>query len=220
MRLDEWSQVAGIAAIPLGIIVWLVDRKQVITFCKKWSAIIVASFAIVILYAIWQRSWFNWLVHPVTWPVWALIILGIFGFVVAFMIWFLAKLSAEIPAGIQVQPKQFNPYEYTSDEIFGVDWLWDYRGDVLGDELSAFCPNKKCMCRLTIQVNPERISLQGSGYGSHVAIPVSLNCTNCGFSRQFNSDWNKLKHDVFLEIERRVRTGEFQQRLTQNTNAA
>jgi hypothetical protein len=218
--VEKWSWIAGIAALPLAVILWLVDRKQVISFCRRWSKIIIMAFILAIMYAIWKQGWLNWLAHPVTWPLWGLIIFCIFIVVAFFVLLFFAKLSTK-QLGQSTQPNasgyptQSNPYDYVSDEIFGVDWVWGYRGRVLADELSAFCPNKKCMNRLTRQENHERMSLHSLGLDRYVAPPISLNCTHCGFSRRFDSDWRKLQHDVFLEIERRIRTGEFQQRLMQ-----
>ena len=145
MNLEQWSQVAGIGAIPIGIIVWLVDRKQVITFCKKWSKIIVVAFAGVILFAVWQRGYFNWLFHPVTWPVWALIILGFFSLAIPVGTVLIIAYFERQPS----RPTENDPFSYLTDIIFGIEWVWGYIGTQLNvHELSAFCPNQSCKCRL------------------------------------------------------------------------
>jgi hypothetical protein len=61
MKLEKWSWISAIIAIPVGILVWLVDRNEAIKFCKDWSKTIISPFVFA----------FNWLTHPVTWPVWA-----------------------------------------------------------------------------------------------------------------------------------------------------
>jgi hypothetical protein len=203
MKLEKWSWVAGIVAAIAGIVAWLVDRNDFIAFCKTSGKIIITPFSIA----------FNWLAHPVTWPVWALILIGISGLaVVAVLFYFFGRVSEAQP-----EPETLDPLNYRADEIFGVEWIWSYiYGKLNVNDLSAFCPKKSCMCRLTMQENPERMSVRQGGFGGSVYIPVSFTCTTCGFTRQFDSDWKKLKNDVFLEIERRIRTGEFQQRMTQN----
>jgi len=108
------------------------------------------------------------------------------------------------------QPQQTDPYSYVTDVIFGIEWLWGYAGTKLNEhELSAFCPNQNCKCRLESQINHNAGNYFGGGF------PVSFVCGNCGFRREFDLDMNDLKQKVFFEVERRIRTGEFQQRLTQ-----
>jgi len=203
MKLEKWSWIAGIVAAIVAVLAWLVDRNDFIAFCKTSGKIIITPFSIA----------FNWLTHPVTWPVWALILIGISGLaVVAMLFYFFGKVSETQP-----EPELLDPLNYRADEIFGIEWIWSYvYGKLNVNDLSAFCPKKSCMCRLTMQEHPERMSMRQGGFGGSVYIPISFTCTTCGFSRQFDSDWKQLKHDVFLEIERRIRTGEFHQRMTQN----
>jgi hypothetical protein len=201
MKLEKWSWISAIIAIPVGILVWLVDRNDAIKFCKDWGKTIISPFVFT----------FNWLTHPVTWPVWALILIAISGLaVVAVLFYFFGKVSETQPG-----PDLLDPLNYRADEIVGVEWIWSYfYGKLNVNDLSAFCPKQSCMCRLTMQVQPERTSVRQGGFAVSVYVPISFTCTKCGFSRPFDSDWKQLKHDVFLEIERLIRTGEFQQRMT------
>ena len=210
MTLEHWSWVAGIAAIPLGILAWLIDRERAKKLIGDNNGLIVAAFAIIIFYVLWSHGWFHWLTHPVTWPVWALILLGIFGFIFWGGIQFCVKLATS-----PEQPRPISPHEYTTDEVEGIVWRWDYRGDKFHDQLDAFCPNNACKCRLTMKSDHDRISLRGFGPGAHVVNPISFLCSKCGFKRSFDSDWNKVKHEVFLELERRINTGEFQRAFQQ-----
>jgi hypothetical protein len=205
MKLEKASWIAAILAIPVAFFVWYFKPEDFNSFFKGLGKLIYTPFSMV----------FNWLTHPVTWPVWALILIAISGLaVVAMLFYFFGKVSETQPV-----PELLNldPLNYRADEIFGVEWVWSYvYGKLNVNDLSAFCPKKSCMCRLTMQEHPERMAMRQSGYSAGVYIPVSFTCTTCGFTRQFDSDWKKLKNDIFLEIERRIRTGEFQQRMTQN----
>jgi hypothetical protein len=211
MKLEEWSWVAGIVAVPLAVITWLVDREQAKTFVKNNAGLIVLAFAGVVVYVLWLRGWFSWLLHPVTWPVWGFVLVAVAIFaLIALLFYFFGSVSETQPLA------DLDPLNYKSDEIFGVEWLWSYvYGKLNEKDLSAFCPRKNCMCRLTLRRHPEKQHVRQSshGYGGEVVIPVSFNCPTCGFSREFNDDWDTLKHSVFIEIERRIRTGEFRQRM-------
>ncbi len=39
-----------------------------------------------------------------------------------------------------------------------------------------------------------------------------------GYRREFDLNWTQLKHSILIEIERRIRSGEFQQRMTQQNS--
>jgi len=51
-------------------------------------------------------------------------------------------------------------------------------------------------------------SFRGGG-----GIPVSLVWSHCSFKCDFDFDQHRLKKNVFLEIERRINTGEYKQGL-------
>lgn len=201
-KLEKWSWVAGIIAAIVGVLAWLVDRNDFIAFCKTSGKTIATPFSIA----------FSWLTHPVTWPVWALILIAISGLaVVALLFLFFGKVSETKP-----EPDLLDPLNYRTDEIDGVQWTWSYvYGKLNENDLSAFCPRQKCMCRLTMKEDHQRMQVRQGGFGADLHFPITFTCTNCGYSREFDSNWTQLKHSVFIEIERRIRTNEFQKRLTQ-----
>ncbi len=214
MRLEEWSWIAAIAALPLSIVLsivtWLIDREQAKKFLKDHAGLIFAAFAVVILYALWLRGWFNWLAHPVTWPVWAFILLAIGGLaIVAGVVYLIFRTSTG-----EGLPFQISPFDYKTDEIFGVKWMWDFYYQQLNeDSLTAFCPRSNCKNRLTMREDHDRMAVRHSGYGGSLIIPISFTCRNCGFTHQFDSTWPQLKRDVLEEVERRINTGEFRQKM-------
>ena len=159
MKLEKASWIAAILAIPVAFFVWYFKPEDFNSFFKSLGKIICAPFLMV----------FNWLnTHPVTWPVWALILIAISGLaVVAMLFYFFGKVSETQPV-----PELLNldPLNYRADEIFGVEWVWSYVYRKLNvNDLSAFCPKKSCMCRLTMQEHPERMAMRQSGYPSQRA---------------------------------------------------
>jgi hypothetical protein len=190
MKLEKWSWMAGIVAAIVGILAWLVDRNDFIVFCKSAGKFITTPFSII----------FNWLSHPVTWPVWALILVAFSGLAMVAFLFFLFSRHGN------TQPEPTDPLNYRTDEIFGVQWTWGFvYGRLNENDLSAFCPKKSCMCRLKCQPN------QNARYNPNFHVfPISLVCPNCGFQRDFDNDLEQLKRDVLIEVERRIRTGDFQ----------
>ena len=197
MKLEKTSWIASILAIPVAFFVWYFKPEEFTAFFKSLGKIIWTPFSIV----------FNWLAHPVTWPVWALILLAISGLAIVAGLFYIFSRASEVGA----QPIQLDPFDYRTDEIFGVQWVWEYVGTKLdADRVSAFCPRKNCKCRLKSQPN------QNARYNpDFYAFPISLVCPNCGLQCDFDKDLKQLTHDVLIEVERRIRTGEFQQRMTQ-----
>jgi hypothetical protein len=210
MKLEEWSWVAAIAALPLTVLTWFIDREQAKKFLKDHAGLIIAAFAVVIVYALWLRGWFNWLTHPVTWPVWVCILLGIAGLAFGAGIIYLI-FRASSGEGL---PFQISPFDYKTDEIFGVKWVWSFCYQQLNeDSLTAFCPRSNCRNRLMKREDHDRMRMRHGGYGGSLIVPISFTCRNCGFSHQFDSSWGELKRDVLEEVERRINTGEFRQRM-------
>lgn len=58
-----------------------------------------------------------------------------------------------------------------------------------------------------------RMSSRPSGYSRQTIVPISYTCRKCGFSHRFDIDLAQLHEDVLQEIERRINTGEYQQRM-------
>lgn len=198
MKFSDWLTVGGIVVTGAA---WLIDRKQVVGFFGKHHRIILAFFAIAALSALWEGGYLNWLIHRANWPVWALILLGLSGFVFALAILAISELFKK---------GEPTPFNYVRDEIFDVLWVWGYRGTKLDQsELAAFCPKPDCRCRLD-----SKSGIVASGGYYPVGEPrFSLSCPNCGFKREFDRNESDLKRRVFLEIERRINTREYVERM-------
>jgi hypothetical protein len=232
MNLEEWSWIAAILAIPLGIVVWLVDRKQVIGFFKSCWPVILLLFVIVAFIAACFRGWFNWLAHSVTLPVWVLILLVFLGLLLATAARLLSATfgtssiriesshveqkqreiirQEQTPQQKPLQPAQPEPHDYTRDEVFGVKWSWRWHGHQFGDLMGPFCPRSNCVCRL----DQERCS-DPNMYNPRNAftMPISLVCPHCGFKRDYEYDFSELTRKTMTEIERRINSGDFRNRL-------
>ena len=88
-----------------------------------------------------------------------------------------------------------NPTHYSQDEIFGMLWEWSAQESTDDDGLRAFCP--KCQAKLLFL-----------GKGEH----LKCVCAHCDFSLSFpNSDEASLRAAANMEIDRRLRTGEWRQ---------
>jgi hypothetical protein len=223
MKLEEMSWIAGCIALPLMVVIWLIDRKQFTDFCKKWKGLILVAFIVVALMVALSHGCFNWLTHGVTLPIWALLVTVLLVVLIAFLGWLIGNTISTRPLPLmeqfqpseQVQPKQPlltpqpNPLLYVNDEIFGVRWSWDYIGRMINTpSLIAFCPRQNCRCRLEAKTDFNK-------YIPHVyALPISLNCPRCGFRQDFDYGMEKLKYNVGVEIERRINTGEYIKLLT------
>ena len=202
MTLSDYASCASILSLPLSVVLWLFTRETAAKFWKNWFGRIFFVGFILGLVAVWHMGWLSWLTKPVVWPVWALILLGVGGLVLPLLYWGLIKLF-----GKQSIISQLNWRNYVNDEIFGVNWHWNYLGDKLYDDLSAFCPDHKCKCRLRSEPN-RNAPFNPNRYES----PISLVCPRCGFQKDFDSDFESIKRNVFIEIERRLNTKEFLKR--------
>ena len=69
MKLERASWIAAILAIPAGFLFWYFKPEDFDAFYKSLGKVVWTPFSLV----------FNWLAHPVTWPVWALILLVLSG---------------------------------------------------------------------------------------------------------------------------------------------
>jgi hypothetical protein len=202
MTLTDYASWASILSLPLSVVLWLFTRESAAKFWKEWFGWIFLGAIILVLFAAWHMGWLSWLAKPITWPMWGLILLGLGSFVLPLLCFGLIKLFSEQPI-----ISQLDWHNYVDDEIFGVSWNWNYFGDKLGSELSAFCPRQDCKCRLKSELN-NNARFNPSRYD----FPISLICSRCGFRKDFDSDFESLKRDVFFEIERRLNTKEFLKR--------
>ena len=207
MKLSKLQTFAWIAGILSCLVAIIVNWERLEQFLKKCWACFSGLF-----------DWVQWFSHPIAIPVfWIILLVGILVLLTLLLIWLIANSphNQQAHPTEQVLPKvplltaQPNPLNYVNDEIFGVRWSWDYIGGMINDShLVAFCPRQNCRCRLEAKTDCNR-------YIPHVyALPISLNCPRCGFSREFDSDMKQLKHNVGVEIERRINTGEYIKALT------
>lgn len=211
--LQDWANVAqilGLLALPLSIALWYFTRAHFEKFWKKWRKVVFVALAIVATAGAAFRGWFAWLTHPFTLPVWILILVAVLPAALLFgVLWLVVKLK-ELS-----KPAKIGPEHYITDRIFNVVWVWGYKGHLIDEgSLSAFCPNADCKCRLTFKDDNER-----GWSGNLPSAPVSLVCPNCGFREDFDFRRRELFPRVSVEIERRIRTGEYKKSLAVQSSA-
>ncbi len=214
MSLENWSWICRIipllVALLVGLITWI-DRKQVIALFKKRSIVFILACWLVlfILMMVWlllgdlnwfENSAFGDSVFSHVLELILLVILFDAAFIGEF---FLLDL-------LFLQRRFSRDYlNYVSDEIFGVRWHWRFKGGIIVEsQLRAFCPREGCLKRLELQVN-QNPSTPMPEFGQ----PISLVCERCGFKHDFDYGMVRLSVDVLNEIQRRVATGEFRQKL-------
>ena len=190
MNISDIANYAQIISIPLTILLWLITRERFVKFWKKWFVLISVIVLIIGLIGLWKANLLKWLQYQITWPVWALILLSLSGLVIASLIRALTDSLGRIP----------EHFLYISDNVFGVEWHWRYQeGKLYEKYFEPFCPNVECSCIL----EPVRRS-------AYQAIDdVALVCDRCGFTKDFEYNWDQLRWKVVKEIDRRIRTGEF-----------
>lgn len=194
ISISDLANIATILSVPLAILTWLLTRERFAKFWKKrlkWILVIVAVIAIA---GLSRMGWLNWLQHKFMCPVWVLILLSFSGLVIALCVlavcYFLNRTS--------------DHFSYVSDNIFGIEWQWCWQaGKLYKNNLVPICPKPRCSCRL----DPREMS------GYQAIDDISLICDHCGLRKDFDCDWDELRWKVIKEIDRRVRTEEFKERL-------
>jgi len=216
-NLREHAWMAPVGSFLVAILALLVavisnkeKLKQVIK--QRWVFVTVILGAALIGMC-FLYGWLGWTVQllnrPVTLRVWVLILLLILAAAVPMSILFLlAWITAPKEAREAPSPRQLTLQDYTQDEdIFGVKWSWSYiYGKMDPLSLTAFCPN--CTNRLDTEDNWRR------GRSGFIYPPITHVCTNCGFRREHQHQRMELTDRVMKEIERRINSGEFLQRLS------
>ena len=195
---DNWIQTAAnwaqILGVPIAIISWLVTKERFAKFWKRFGWLIFFALGVLAAY---RFGWLRWLSERFALPLWTIILLFLSG----------PFLFGSLIGLVSLYQKTTAPHrEYQQDEVFGVDWQWQYEGNHF-DVFSFWgsCPN--CRCRLTI-----RESMEGTILFSMDG--TVLFCQHCGFSRTFpEQSLDNLKRSVAIEIERRIRTGEYRARI-------
>lgn len=193
MKLEDVAGYATIASIPLTIVLWLVTREHFMAFWKKWAWLIKTTVVLLTLIGLVRLGWLDWIANRVTVPVYVLII------VLALLlgsVWLVARFVKYMASSSPSQPW----LTYVSDNLFGVDWNWQYHdGQLTAYGITALCPKPSCRCRLS----PQRSSMYDA------IKEIGLVCQNCGFQKDFDCDWETLERRVLIEVERRIRTGQY-----------
>ena len=189
---SDWLQTAAnwaqVLSVPLTLLAWLVSKEKLARFWKKSRWITFPLLSVLFTSGLYRLGCLDWLFIRSSLPVWGLAMVGLCPMVVIGLV--IAWMKASEPH-----------LDYRADKIFQVNWRWDYKSNQIdSDSISAFCPNQACRCRLKPQYDFR---------------DVKLTCQHCGFSMDFQGDWDDLRRAVGVEIERRLNTGEFVNSLQQ-----
>ena len=191
--LSELLQLKELLASAASLIVWLITRKRFAKFWAKWSHWVIAVSSGLFVYGLWSLGCLDWLASPVHIPLWVAVLCAV---PVMVAVWLLISLTAE-------KLKIPTSSDYRTDQILGIQWRWDYyHGVIEPDLIHAFCPRLECQCRLDV----EQVSVL-SYMGGYEFV-----CPNCGFKKVLDGPEEKIRRRVAVEIERRIRTGEFANR--------
>lgn len=201
MSASDIANWVTIASLPIAILTWLFTREVFAKFWKRSWKFLICGTALLAIFGAWRFGWLNCLGAHINLPLWAVISLALSGFVI-------------VPIAIFVlrhpQPEYLN---YVVDTIFDIEWHWQYlEGSLKGDTFSAFCPEAGCSCRLHVEG-----LTQSTPFGQPDTI--SLQCQNCGLRRDYNTSWSQLRHRAMIEVERRIRTGEFREHLKDDSTS-
>jgi hypothetical protein len=194
LSVSDIANYVTIASLPLALVTWLFTREHFARFWKRRWKLVVSLASALACIGLWRIGCLDWLAVNIQIPLWILLCLGLvlFGALVS---------AALLLLAVNKTPKES---DYRADNIFGVDWQWQYLyGEINVEGFSAFCPQRRCRSRLEIR---RRSSYAAVGH-------IALTCPNCGFSKDFDHDWGELQRKAAVEVERRLRTGEFKSKL-------
>lgn len=192
--LQDWAnlaQLVGLLGLPLSIVLWFFTRAHFDSFWQKWRRTIFWSLVIACATGAAFRGWLSWLGIGVKLPIWALIVgLTLTGSVTFVLIRLFVLIERR-----KHQQATLDASNYTTDIIFNVEWTWTYKDNFI-HEPQAFCPRQQCRARMDVSEDFFNRS-------------TTLTCPNCAFRQTYQLPRTELKRRVEIEIERRVRTGEF-----------
>jgi hypothetical protein len=192
--LSDLANVVTIASFPLAVVTWLVTRERFAAFWKrfwKWVAVTVVGLFCI---GLWKTGHLGWLGMAVSTPLWAVLLVT--GLVLSAIVCGIVLASATI--------NEPGPFEYVAGIIFGVEWQWRFSGQMLVEQsFAAFCPNHDCKARLEVLPRPSYASVNS----------IKVRCQHCGFTQDFDCDHPDLQRRTAVEVERRLRTGEFRSEL-------
>ena len=173
---------------------------------KFWTKVkveVVAGLVVLIIIEIFTGGWFSsalwkagkaiggFLSYPIALPLWAIVLLPIFGAGALFGLQVLLRRRRK---------KDGVPFHaYTRGRIFDIDWVWEW----VGGEIKirhGLCPT----CEYEVEMGHI-----GGGLTTSEA-----RCVHCGFSKPFNWPANYVLKQVIKEIHRRIRTGEWKEEET------
>lgn len=174
---------------------WIVMHKRFSMAWRKWRKLILSAGAFLFIGGLWSKGWLAWLGTTIQVPVWLLIPACATVLACAALLLYSQWIKHKRPT-----------YEdYTHDMIEGVEWRWNYPNGVLDSyPFNAFCPDSKCMSRLTYEVM--RIP------ASH-AYSTSYTCPCCGSKKTLKGTHTDIKDRISIEVERRINTGQYVDRI-------
>ncbi len=205
--LSDAANWAQILSLPLAVILWFFTREWAVKFWKMWAKWIMSALALLMVVTLWRIGWLAWLALPVTWPLWALVVLFLAGPCVLGLRFLLLAHQSK-------RPPSPNHRDYRSDSILEIEWVWQYDGRMIDSfSIAAFCPKQGCSHRLDQ-------SAKDYDWQASREVGCVLSCPRCGFTSEFPENQQELRRRVAGEIERRIRTGEFAKKPITNGGSA
>jgi DNA-directed RNA polymerase subunit RPC12/RpoP len=144
----------------------------------------------------WAYSFFQWLNHDTTTPLWVLLIPTI---ITVFFLSLIIYLRLTRPISTEDEPLTWKTYR--KDLFFDILWRWNYNSfDDSILRLNCFCP--KCDHQL---VGKEDTDSYRVTYG------VNFHCPDCNYKTVFKEGGGKDLNDrVIMKIDHNLRAGTWQ----------
>ena len=125
----------------------------------------------------------------ITLPVWAIIVL-IFLIPVARLLTQKKRVHHNVN---NVNSSKPDYIKYTSDDFFGIDWNWDYRGNRIdSNSITARCPKCKCLLDWVRESSFKMIK------------DITLICPHCNLRKVFKLNEEGIIRRVEKEIDRKI----------------
>jgi hypothetical protein len=142
-------------------------------------------------------------------PLWGLIIIGVIPLaLVTGAIFFLSKLKKGKEKKEERTPEKKSAEPpwiyYVEDEIFSILWQWGYFHDnkINWKSLLALCP----ACKRQLKEFTARYGVYNNVF--------RMDCPHCSFkSSEFKGELHNIKKDVLAEIDGRIRSEEYKNKL-------
>lgn len=148
---------------------------------------VIAGLVLAAIFKLFGFGWINlciqdiiiFILKQISIPYYVLALIFVAGFILCLAILYLPKNIRQ------------NLKDYIKDEVEGLIWAWGWSFSRNIVDLKSLCPN--CQGELEFQ----------DGYKKYYA------CICCNFEKEIKSRQNEFKHEIYIEIERRIRTGEW-----------